>query len=320
VEADCLKVLGRISYWKADVAARRAYHEESMRIYQEIGDLRQESIVRYLLAITALDQGDYDEGRVHHTRVVAGLREVGDRWEEVFTLAFPGLVHHALGNYDAARPHYEQYLRGCRETGDERGVALALRLLSLLSHHVGDNKAAQEFAEQALQMFRDQEVVRWQGSALTLLGHALVGLARLDEARGAYRQAVDLLGELARSWDILEALAGLARVCLAQGDLEQAQTHVEEILRYLETGTLDGVDEPIRVYLTCYRVLHANGDPRADDILEEGYRFLQERAAKISDEKERRSYLENVAANNEIVEEWAERSKTNDAGAEPLRH
>jgi len=87
---------------------------------------------------------------------------------------------------------------------------------------------------------------------------------------------------------------------------------VEEILGYLETGTLDGTHEPVRVYLTSYRVLRATDDARADDILGEGYRFLQGRAAKISDEGERQSFLENVAANREIVEAWAGRRRTED--------
>jgi hypothetical protein len=85
---------------------------------------------------------------------------------------------------------------------------------------------------------------------------------------------------------------------------------VEEILNYLEPARLLSVFEPgetFRVYLTCYRALRANEDPRAGDILNEAHHLLQERAAKISDEGERRSYLENVAANREIVEECAQR-------------
>jgi hypothetical protein len=70
--------------------------------------------------------------------------------------------------------------------------------------------------------------------------------------------------------------------------------------------TLDGTDEPLRVYLTCYRVLRANGDPRAREILDAGYRLLQERATHINDEKLRRSYLESVATHREIVKLWQE--------------
>jgi hypothetical protein len=60
----------------------------------------------------------------------------------------------------------------------------------------------------------------------------------------------------------------------------------------------------MRIYLTCYRVLRAMGDPRASEILDAAYRLIQERADKIEDEALRRSYLENVAANREIIREW----------------
>jgi len=76
-------------------------------------------------------------------------------------------------------------------------------------------------------------------------------------------------------------------------------------LSYLETHpTLDGTIEPLRVYLTCYRVLRANEDPRAGEVLSAAHRLLQERAARIDDEQLRRSFLENVAAHREIIEAW----------------
>ena len=110
-------------------------------------------------------------------------------------------------------------------------------------------------------------------------------------------------------------MAGLARVCLAQGDLAEGQAYVEEILRYLADpahlplGSPWDASEPLRVYLTCYRVLEANGDRRALDVLEKAHSLLQERAAKISNEGERQSYLENVAAHREIVKEYAAREQ-----------
>ncbi len=69
-------------------------------------------------------------------------------------------------------------------------------------------------------------------------------------------------------------------------------------------ATLDGTDEPVLVYLTGYRVLCAGQDPRAQDILTAGYNILQEQAAKIGDERLRRSFLENVAAHRELVAAW----------------
>jgi hypothetical protein len=86
--------------------------------------------------------------------------------------------------------------------------------------------------------------------------------------------------------------------------VQPALTEVEEILSYLETGHLQGTLEPLRVTLTCYRVLDAAGDPRQTKILTEAYRHLQERATAIDDEELRRSYLENVAVNRELLAAW----------------
>ena len=99
-------------------------------------------------------------------------------------------------------------------------------------------------------------------------------------------------------------MAGLAQVSLIQGDLQQAKDQVEEILNHLETSTLDGTEEPFRIYLICYRVLLADQDPRAETILATSYQKLQERAAKITDDEMRVSFLKNVAAHREIVTEF----------------
>ena len=143
-----------------------------------------------------------------------------------------------------------------------------------------------------------------------MLGHALLGLGRLEGAAEAYQNSVALRRELGRPNLAMESLAGLARVALAQGDLARAQAHAEEILSHLETGTLHGAISPFQVYLTCYRVLKAGQDTRAQEILATAYGLLQERAARITDEELRRSFLENVATHREIVSHYSGREWT----------
>jgi len=140
---------------------------------------------------------------------------------------------------------------------------------------------------------------------LTSLGHALASLGRLEEAAESYRQAVSIRRQVGEHRLAVESLAGLARVALAREDLNQARAWVEEIMSHLESDSLDGTDEPLRVYLTCYRVLRADLDPRAEAVLDTAHRLLQEQAAKITDEEMRRSFLENVAAHREIVHEFS---------------
>jgi hypothetical protein len=101
---------------------------------------------------------------------------------------------------------------------------------------------------------------------------------------------------------------------MARDDPERALNQVEEILAYMEANTpptgstfcLDGTEEPFRILLTCYQVLKANHDQRAEAILEDAYNLLQTRAANISDEHLRDCFLSNVAVNQEIVELYEE--------------
>jgi tetratricopeptide (TPR) repeat protein len=228
-----------------------------------------------------------------------------------------GRVLTQLGDYAAAKDRYEQALRVSNEIGDRPLECLLLCSQSLLFHQRGDDQAARTCSRRALLIAQETDEAVHIGNALISLGHALVGLGHLGEAADAYRQALDKRREQEQHNMAMEPLAGLARVSLAQGHLSQAQVWVEEILEHLGAGAplasdgtspsghaLDGAEEPFWVYLTCYRVLHTNGDPRAQEVLTAAHDLLQERAAKIEDEELRRSFLENVAANREIVRAW----------------
>jgi hypothetical protein len=117
-------------------------------------------------------------------------------------------------------------------------------------------------------------------------------------------EAVELRREMGQHRLAIESLAGLVRVSLAEENQSQALAQTEEILDYLEDNTLDGTEEPLRIYLTCYRALLAVGDPHARSILDVAHRSLQEQAVKISDEEMRRWFLENVPYYREIVDEY----------------
>lgn len=134
-----------------------------------------------------------------------------------------------------------------------------------------------------------------------------MGLGQPNEAAAAYQLAVDSLRALDLPHVATEPLAGLARLALAQGNHANALEHVEQILTHLSGGgTLDGTNEPLRIFLTCYEVLHAAGDPRAVGVLETAYTMLQDQAAKITDDAMHRSFLENVPYHRAIEAAWAE--------------
>jgi adenylate cyclase len=342
-EASSLNVFAIIRVSAGDFVEASMYFEQALHLFQEIGDRRGEIVALSNFAAVSRERGDYTQAEPYYERALRISREIGDLWGQCATLNNLGNYYEELGDYTRAeacheqglrinrevsdpsgearslrnlarifakqgdynrgRTHYQQCLNLVREIGDRLGETVGLSGLSLLCHQLGEDEAALEHSQLALDIAQQLDR-NTQAYPLTYLGHALVGLDRLAEAAEAYRQAMVLRREFGQPHMAMEPLAGLARVSLAQHDLSQAQTHVDEMLDFLEDNTLDGTDEPFRVYLTCYRVLHANQDPRAQEILNTAHGLLQERAARISDEELRRSFLENVAAHQEILSEW----------------
>jgi adenylate cyclase len=353
-EAHCLRGLGTVHLGLGDFAEAEAYMQRSLALFREMGARQQEAWILLhlsLLSITKnnlttaeayLEQstviarqigwptaaarapifrgwimrhrGHYCQAQLLLEQAALAMREI-DLHVHGWAVIFLGCVLQDLGDYAGAQVEFERALCGFREISARADEGRAMGRLALLSHQRGKDAAALEQGQQALAIAQDLEYRNDEAYALTYLGHALASLGQLDEADGAYRSALETRDEFGQSPLVAEVQAGLARVALVRNEPADAQNHVEQILSHLQTGSVDGADEPLRIYLTCYRVLKANGDPRAEDVLDEAHNLLQERAAKIDGESLRRSYLENVAAHRELVREWQASSR--DEGARP---
>jgi hypothetical protein len=103
----------------------------------------------------------------------------------------------------------------------------------------------------------------------------------------------------------IEAIAGLAGTKWKQGEGTSALSLVEQVLDYLAYQPLEGVDEPIQIYLTCYHVLRGLGDDlRAGDVLQQAHNRLMVNAEKIVDPAIRATYLENVPSHRALMQLW----------------
>ena len=306
-EAWALLCLGIIAYHQGHYTQARDSLEQSLVINREVRDRYYESEALYNLGIMVTDLGDYAAARDYLEESLRVNRGIDFPLFDGWAFVALGVVFHLQGDYASAGNYYDQALRIGREIDDWQVEAKALMYMGLLSHHLGDDLAAREYGQQAIDVLPNLDL-GWAVDlqyVFAVMGHALVGLGHPAEAADAYQQAMTLRIERGQPHLTVEPLAGLARVALAQDDLVGALAHVGEILDYLcDHPALEGTLEPLRIYLTCYRVLHANEDPGAGEILDAAYHLLQERAASIEDQDLRRSYIENVAVHREIIVIW----------------
>ncbi len=306
LQAEGLRHLGRIESELGNYATARTCFEQAHDLFVQIGDRDGVGTALVSLSILAYDRADFGAARSYCEEALDIFQETGYGLGQVSSLANLGNVLMRLGDYAGAQVRYEQALHTLHGIGGRQGEGLLLNNLGNAVLLQGDNKAACEYALQAEALGRESGERRVGGYAHGLLGHALAGQGQFQAAAAAYRQALSLWEELGQVSHVMDPLAGLARVALAEGDFDQARQYVARILAYMgEAGSIPSTDdEEFLIYLICYQVLRAVQDPRAGEILSTAYNLLQERAAQIVDGEMRRLFLENVPVHREIVREW----------------
>jgi predicted ATPase/class 3 adenylate cyclase len=302
-ESLALGSLGIVANFTGNARAARDYLEQALRLDREVGDRRGEATRLVNLGIVTNRHGDYTSAQRYFTQALLLAREIDERRIEGAALGSLGNIGTTHGDYVAAQRYYEQALSLFRAIGDRRLENTVLSNLGRLFHYLKDDESARSYSAQSLELAQTLGSREHQADSLTYLGHALVGLQRWEEAAQAYQQALTLRRELKQTPRTLESLAGLARAALAQRNVALAQQSSEEILQYLAAHSIESLDDPFEIYLTCYRTLQANADPRAATILAQAHQLLQTRAAQLDDETMRQSFLNNVQAHREIVEE-----------------
>ena len=101
------------------------------------------------------------------------------------------------------------------------------------------------------------------------MGHTLLALARWEEAYRAYEDARGVWEPLQHS-NRIEAVAGQAVAALELGKLEEAPALVDMAITLLQTEGMQGIVEPVWLYLNLERALWGLGRR------EEGIAVLQQ--------------------------------------------
>jgi tetratricopeptide (TPR) repeat protein len=257
----------------------------------------------------AISQGDYSSAQRYLTQAIRIFNEIGDPIGEHRALRNLGVVACYQGAFETAKIYLERALQFFNEIGNPQGKSDALAFLAMMYHYQGDNVTARNYAQNALTAITDVGARSERANALTHLAHALVELGQYEAAADSYRQALTLRYVMAQINLVQEPVAGLARIALAMGDKPEGLRYVKQILHHLESKTLEGTEEPFRVYLTCYQALAANHDDRANGFLEYAHHELRTWAERIKDEALRVAFMNNIPAHRDLVTAWQSTTK-----------
>lgn len=302
MEVQVLQKLAALHHALADYAKVDLYGEAALQLAQQIGARHIENNLLGNLGIIWALRGDYATAQQYFKRALTAHRQSGNHIQQARTLSNLGAVASRVGDYAAAFTYAQKSQQMMQQLGDIEEQPSTVTNLALFAYHLGDYQTTLKYAQQGLSQSqqtykRDKEAMAW-----TRLGDALSGLMQWNEAVTAYTQALEIAQTMALPHEAIHALAGLVEITLTQGGSRtECMAYVEEILAFHAQDSLMTLEEPFAVYLVCYQALAAYADPRADAFFHEAYQQLQSRAALISDEEMRHSFLTRIVAHQTLM-------------------
>lgn len=303
-EGRALNGLGVICLLQEQPDQAESYYLQALQLQRDAGNRSLEIGVLDNLGNLARSRHDYNKAEEYYTEALRKARAIGDQVNESFALHNYTQLFIAIGDYETARTMAHESLQLSEQLDDQEGYCLALLSLSNCEAASREHQAALNTTRRLLDLSAEHDFRSIEACAAHMEGNILYELGSFADAVTCYRKAYAIRRELTETPESMSSLAGLTQALLQAGDVEEAAHSAEEILGYIATSGMTGLDEPAELFLACYRVLQSQQDPRAVPVLQQGYDLLQQTAASIASDSARRSFLERVPVNRELVDAW----------------
>ncbi len=300
-EAQALVYLG--VYWLAvgDAEQAEQYLGQVLAYANRVGHVVLEVSVTNHLATAAGRRGNISQD-IHYLeeslRLARGLSSQFSVASALYSLA---TQFEAIGLYAQALTRAEEAAQIYRQIGSRKYEATVLCKLGALRYWQGEIDTSFQLCERSLRMAQRDEDREVEADCHLLRGQIYIHMQEFAQAMSAFQQALALFVAMGEPNAALLPRAGIAVIHWLQQDFEAARAAIDKVVDQIQTFTERTSFYPEILYLSCYHVLKAVQDARADDVLRNGYDRVLQQAAKLLNPNWRRAYFEEVGAVREIM-------------------
>ncbi|MEJ7605142.1 MAG: tetratricopeptide repeat protein [Bryobacteraceae bacterium] len=186
--------------------------------------------------------GDYQSAAPLYQQSLEIYQELGEKKGVAAQLNSLGTTYQLRGDITAARPWYEQSLEACRELGENTEIAAAITNLASVINAQGDHGLARSLMHEALAIFAtlgDAMNVAW---SFNHLGDSALDSGNLSQARLDYEQGLKIFRGLGNKWGMGRSFADLGYLSVEENNSESAHAAFEQALSmFLQVGHKRGV-------------------------------------------------------------------------------
>jgi class 3 adenylate cyclase/predicted ATPase len=262
------------------------------------------------LAVYYVESGDLARAAQLHQEQAAIAQRIGDRHKQATALMNLGYDYLCLGMYEASRAALEHSLQLYESFGARREAAYARLNLGLVYWRNADLPAALNLLNLTQRELAALGDTFAEAAGLSYSAIVLLQMDEIREARQRFETARGIFTQAGTRGNAADALAGLVRCALVLLDFDTARRYTAELWNYLRLHGTQGMEFPLRAYLTCAESnATLNENDRARKAIEAGYQELIARAEKISRVEWGRSFLFNVPEHRALIDLWEQITK-----------
>jgi predicted ATPase/DNA-binding winged helix-turn-helix (wHTH) protein len=214
--------LGALTTAQGDYPAAERFLEQSLYLYEELGDQSGIAASLNAVAITARDRGDYQSAQSNFERSLACWRMLADRRAIARCLHNLANVVKVRGDYPHARWALREATEIFEELGDRNGAAWSINQQGDIARAEGEMAVARALYQRALLAFRETGDPWGSARSLTDLGSIDGEQGDYSAAHAAYREALEIFAGLGHRRGMARALEGSACLSVAQGHAARA--------------------------------------------------------------------------------------------------
>ena len=209
--------LGALTSAQGDYATAQRLLQQSLALYEELGDRWGIGSSLNALAVSARDRGDYSAAEAYFERSLEYWRMLSDRVAMARCLHNLASLVKDRGQYSRARSALREAAQIFEESGDRNGAAWSLNQQADIAYEQGEVAEARVLYQSALSSFREAGD-RWGcARSLTDLGRIDCEQGKYLSAQSAYQEALEIFAALAHKRGLARTLEGSACLALARG-------------------------------------------------------------------------------------------------------
>lgn len=232
--ADCHNNLGIVFASQGEVKNAGKHFEMALQFSKEVGDFLRMNGLLVNLGIMAFEAGDLDLAQRRYSEALEFFLRSGSDREILDCLNNLGEISLLRAEYDKAIEYWEECLKICAASGYVQGTVEPLTYLGTL--HIASNciSVGQEYLENARKAAEGTQAQKEQALILEQRGVIALQKREFEEARSHFKQALDALDEMNRTFLSTRLKLRMAELAWYEGRKSEYSSILEKVEKELK--------------------------------------------------------------------------------------